>query len=96
QLYNHVIMIDYSSLLFPNIPHIFCDQASAMDIGSGILSSECEDERKKMVLTVRWKQMQMGKARGLSKQEKGHLHSTIAEGSPLIDNLLLLRIREVK
>ncbi|GJU99309.1 hypothetical protein Tco_1328580 [Tanacetum coccineum] len=28
-------------------------------------------KEKKMVLTVRWKQMQMGKARGLSKQKKG-------------------------
>ncbi|GKE67467.1 hypothetical protein Tco_1521628, partial [Tanacetum coccineum] len=31
-LYNHVIMIDYSPLLFPNITHVFCDQTSAMDI----------------------------------------------------------------
>ncbi|GJW95565.1 hypothetical protein Tco_0175237 [Tanacetum coccineum] len=31
-LYNHVIMIDYSPLLFPNITHVFYDQTSAMDI----------------------------------------------------------------
>ncbi|GJW37221.1 hypothetical protein Tco_0060141 [Tanacetum coccineum] len=69
QLYNHVIMIDYSPLLFPNFTHVFCDQTSTMDIGN----HQIRDERKKMVLTVQWKQMQMGKARGLSKQKKGPL-----------------------